>query len=346
MRQKQLEFVYMRGVAIMLIVAGHSIYNSEEGFPAFLENLIRGGTALFVFISGYFFHRVFYSRFEFRRFMSNKIDNVLWPFLLVSAVGLLALVPHWLWVEHHSVQQLPLDVWYTVRNGYVLYPHWYIPFILLIFVLSPLFLAYIRLTASARWFWLLIVSVLALIVQRPIGNVNVLQSALYFSPFYLLGICYSQDDTVLARYKQQIGWLSWGLLLLTLVMQTYVEGHLGNYHKNFWEFNNGFDWQFLQKVALCVLVLQGCEWLAQQGEQLWLTRLADMSFAIFFLHPLFSLAIGDVSYFIHFKLAPGSALTSILYSTLIFGIQLGGSVLVALWIKHKLGERSRSIIGW
>ena len=58
MRKNQLEFTYMRGIAIIFIVLGHSIYNSGEGFPLLLENLLRGGTALFVFISGYFFHRI------------------------------------------------------------------------------------------------------------------------------------------------------------------------------------------------------------------------------------------------------------------------------------------------
>ena len=345
MRPKQLEFVYMRGIAIMLIVAGHSVYNSGQGFPQLLENLIRGGTALFVFISGYFFHRVFYSRFEFRRFMQSKINNVLWPFLIISLIGLLALTPQWLLVEHHSLQQLPTDFWYTVRNGYVLYPHWYIPFILAMFLLSPLFMDYIKLSARWRWGVLLGLSVIAIAVQRPIGNVNVLQSVLYFTPFYLLGMCYSQDDERLAALKLPLRWGAWAVLALALVMQTYVNNHLGNYHKAMFELG-GMDWQFVQKLALCVLVLQGCEWLAQGKERPWLMRLAEMSFAIFFLHPLLSIAIANASHFAHFKLAAGSALTSIGYSCLLFTVQLWGSVLIALGLKQCFGERSKTVMGW
>lgn len=70
----------MRGIAIIFIVLGHSIYNSGEGFPLLLENLLRGGTALFVFISGYFFHRIFYKDFDYSKFMKNKVQNVLYPF--------------------------------------------------------------------------------------------------------------------------------------------------------------------------------------------------------------------------------------------------------------------------
>ncbi|WP_417761202.1 acyltransferase family protein [Shewanella sp.] len=345
MRQKQLEFVYMRGIAIMLIVAGHSIYNSGEGFPLLLENLLRGGTALFVFISGYFFHRVFYKRFEFRSFMQNKINNVLWPFLIISFIGLFALIPQWLLLDKHPLEQVPLDMWYTLRNGYVLYPHWYIPFILVVFLISPLFMEYIKLSAKARWGLLIALSLVAIVVQRPIGNVNVLQSVLYFTPFYMLGICYSQDDTRLASIKVPLQWVSWGVLALTLVMQTYVEGHLGNYHKDFWQYT-GIDWQFIQKMALCVLALQGCEWLAQGKEMPWLTRLADMSFAIFFLHPLLTILIGVVSQQLHFRLAPDSAVTSIAYSVVLFSIQLWGSVLIALWLKRCFGDRSKTVMGW
>lgn len=80
MRKNQLEFTYMRGIAIILIVLGHSVYNSGQGFPLLLENLLRGGTALFVFISGYFFHRIFYKDFDYSKFMKNKVHNVLYPF--------------------------------------------------------------------------------------------------------------------------------------------------------------------------------------------------------------------------------------------------------------------------
>ena len=58
------EFEYMRGLAIILIVLGHSVINTNDGFPLWLENIVRGGTGGFGFISGFFFHHVFAQRVD------------------------------------------------------------------------------------------------------------------------------------------------------------------------------------------------------------------------------------------------------------------------------------------
>jgi len=49
-------FDYFRGVAILFIVAGHSYgpWGINTLPEKILSNLITGGTALFVFISGFF----------------------------------------------------------------------------------------------------------------------------------------------------------------------------------------------------------------------------------------------------------------------------------------------------
>jgi len=67
--------VYFRGIAIVLIVAGHcySISGWHIGTTGdrFLANLISGSTTLFVFISGFLFHHVFYPKFQYGKFMEG-----------------------------------------------------------------------------------------------------------------------------------------------------------------------------------------------------------------------------------------------------------------------------------
>ena len=63
---------YFRGFAILLIVMGHLFeitkvfdYNNPQLNSLFTKicfPLITGGTALFVFISGFLFHHIFYAR--------------------------------------------------------------------------------------------------------------------------------------------------------------------------------------------------------------------------------------------------------------------------------------------
>ncbi|WP_338590413.1 acyltransferase [Shewanella khirikhana] len=349
MRKQQLEFTYMRAIAILWIVAGHSIYNSGQGFPLGLENLLRGGTALFVFISGYFYHRIFYPRMVYKEFMSAKVRNVLVPFLWVSLVGLAMLATQWSLMYDRPLSEVAKGIYYTVRNGYVLYPHWYIPFIMAVFAISPVFSAYIRLSATARWLIFAAMCLVSVYIHRPIGNINVLHSVVYFTPFYLMGILYSAHEDWLRRHALPLLGAALVGTVLSLYMQTYVSGHVGNYHKAALAFG-GVDWQFVQKFSLCVLAVGLCLWMSQQTlserANKALGALAEMSFAIFFIHPLFSIVFGVITGLLRFKLAPGNMWTSLALSLFIFVFLLAGSVLTAKAIKAKLGDRSRSYIGW
>ncbi|QYJ75086.1 MULTISPECIES: acyltransferase family protein [Shewanella] len=349
MRKQQLEFTYMRAIAILWIVAGHSIYNSGAGFPLPLENLVRGGTALFVFISGYFYHRIFHPRMVYKEFMVSKLRNVLLPFLWVSLVGLAMLATQWSLMYDRPLSEVAKGIYYTVRNGYVLYPHWYIPFIMAVFAISPVFSAYIRMSGAARWTLLALSCVIALLIHRPIGNINVLHSVVYFTPFYLMGILYSAHEEWLKERAVPLLWLALLGTLLSLYMQTYVQGHVGNYHKEALSWG-GVDWQFVQKFSLVILAVGLCLWLSQRSlsdrTQKSLNALAEMSFAIFFIHPLFSILFSVITGLLRFKLAPGNMWTSLGLSMGIFVFLLVGSVVTARAIKAKLGDRSRSYIGW
>lgn len=345
MKKNQLEFTYMRGIAIIWIVLGHSIYNTGEGFPLLLENLLRGGTALFVFISGYFFHRIFYKNFNLKTFMQNKVRNVLYPFLIVSLVGLLLLCLRWVLMDGHDLEKVLMGIYYTARNGYVLFPHWYIPFIMLIFLCSPLFIWYIKCSTEMRWVLFVISCVVAIFLHRPIGNINVVHSMVYFMPFYLLGIVYSTDEKAIERYSGIITGLALLGLITTLIVQSYISVHAGNYHKFPFDYG-GIDWQFLQKLCLCLLALdlsiRMCDW----GKFNWLIKIAEMSFAIFFIHPIFSFFFGIITQLLKYKLPPGSAVTSVLFSAGLFLFLMVGSIITANWIKARLGDKSRTYIGW
>ncbi len=343
--QRLAEFDYLRALAIVLIVLGHSVFLSEKGFPLLLENLLRGGTGVFVFISGFFFHRVFYPRFAYRDFMLKKLQQIGVPFVAISLIGLVFLSIGWAF-DGHSPQIILLNCWYTARNGYVLFPHWYIPFILLTFACSPLHLAYIRL----GWRWqlglLLGFTLIALVMHRPDSNINQFQSLVYFSPFYLLGILFS-------LYQPQLRALQKPLLIAavlatcaSLFIQTYVFPHVGNYHKFplVWQ---GLDWQLVQKLGLCLLLLALCRQIQPGALGNHLRQLADLSFPLFFVHPLFSLAVGnlvDLAEQLGWKM-PSDAESALLISAAIFVFQFYGSLILILAIRRRWARASRWIIG-
>lgn len=248
-------------------------------------------------------------------------------------------------MEHQPLEQLLLSIFYTVRNGYILYPHWYIPFIMAVFLLSPVFLWFIRCSQQMRWTLFVLSCVAAILLHRPIGNVNFIHSVVYFMPFYLIGILYSQDEHLVSRYGSILSALAGIFLIVSLVEQSYIVQHVGNYHKAPFEYN-GIDWQFIQKLSLCVLVLNFCNWLSKRSRLPWLIEIAEMSFAIFFIHPLFDMLFNTTATIFRLRFPPGSAITSILFSAAIFLFLMVGSIITARFIKKRLGNRSRLYIGW
>ncbi|WP_054342311.1 acyltransferase family protein [Neptunomonas antarctica] len=345
MKIRLLEFDYLRALAIMLIVLGHSVYNSEKGFPILLENLIRGGTAVFVFISGFFLHAVFSKNFELQSFMLKKLKNVYVPFLVVSLLGLTFKVFGWGGIEGLPGDKIGLNIFHTIKHFYVLYPHWYIPFIMVVFVLSPLFLGFSRLPVWRQLLLLGLFMLLAVFLHRPHGNANVFQSLLYYTPFYMLGIMYSQYRSWFETRQRQILLTAVLLVAGTLVLQTYVWIWVGNYHKSFFGFH-GIDLQFIQKIGLCFILLAICQMLASRSTpNLWLKEVGDLSFAIFFLHPLFTMAMGNIFPQLGWQKVPGGAWLSVMMTLMVFSIHFFGSFYTARLFRSLLPGRSRWLIG-
>jgi len=87
-------FDYFRAIAILFIVAGHSLtgWNIDTLPEKVFANIITGGTSLFVFISGFFFHHIFYKNFEYIIFMKKKIENVLVPYIVLSTLAFFIIV--------------------------------------------------------------------------------------------------------------------------------------------------------------------------------------------------------------------------------------------------------------
>ena len=138
---------YFRGFAILLVVLGHFLYFPESTVTEkLIKAIIKGGTSPFVFISGFLFHHIFYRRgFDYKKFMKNKLKNVLLPYTIVVIPGLI-----------YAVHQHQLDLFIYEKNkilytllyylsGNALTATWYIPFAMLLFIASPIFIKFIEL---------------------------------------------------------------------------------------------------------------------------------------------------------------------------------------------------------
>ena len=79
-----------RGLAILLIIAGHTMQLGEPNSVLHKINceIICGGTTLFIFISGFLFQHLS-ANFEYTKYLQKKWTNVVMPYLLTSILGII-----------------------------------------------------------------------------------------------------------------------------------------------------------------------------------------------------------------------------------------------------------------
>jgi len=344
-------FNYFRGLAILFIVAGHScVYWAMESFyEKVFANLITGGTTFFVFISGFFFHHVFYPKFQYKPFLLKKAKYVLLPYTLLSLSGIACFVfylkcPPYAevfiteqtsnWYQYIS---LSAQYWWT---GSILDAYWYIPFIMIIFALSPVFIKQIQLPIKVQ-VWLFIVLLgISTFVHRPAHNLSPLHSVVYFFPVYMLGIICSIEKVRVFTFlegKRVILGLS---VVLMSAAQILIYNSYGNFHKDTLFSYQGVDMIILQKILMCFFLLSVMQ-KYENKDIPFLKYIASASFAIYFIHPWILYFFDYLSVFERFNFL--SSLPGFLVTAL-FVIII--SLAIAEICKWLFSSKSRFVIGW
>jgi fucose 4-O-acetylase-like acetyltransferase len=345
-------FDYFRGVAILFIVAGHSFgtWSLDTFSGKVLANIIYSGTALFVFISGFFFHHIFHKDFDLKIFMEKKTNNVLIPYLILSTLGFIyfalssesfPFLDRLISTDGSSwTDYIQLYVSYQ-WTGRIMYAYWYIPFIMIIFLISPLFIAYIRLSLAVRLSLMLILLLFsAFFVHRPILNMSPIHSVIYYIPVYLIGInCSINRQEIEPFIKGKMLFLGFIVLALAVIQSIYFDSRGAPSKANIFSYG-GVDINIFQKIALCfffISLLHRYENTTIPGLKL----LASSSFTIYFLH----------TWVLHItnKYHPYGVFSNVPEILVWLGIivfTVATSMLIAYSIKAVLKHNSRYVIGW
>ncbi|RDH83752.1 MAG: hypothetical protein DIZ80_06335 [endosymbiont of Galathealinum brachiosum] len=350
-------FCYFRAIAIVLIVAGHSFqpWSMNNTIPEMMiANIIIGGTSFFVFISGFFFHFVFYQNFNYKRFIVKKSKALLIPYLLLSFIGFffilsfLDLQPHHLIYETNTIFNSLILFSKYLWTGNTLLAYWYIPFIMVIFLISPIFLFYIELSIKQQIIIFIIMLAISMIIHRPSHEIAyrttyflfTIHSVIYFLPIYLLGIIFSLQKVIILKFiKNKAYILGLAVLLLSYIQITYY-GFYYNFTKKVIFSYNGIDILIIQKILLIFFILS----LLQKIDHIeipLLKYLASISFAIFFLHSFVILFIDSFSLIEYIDFLPGIIIFAI---RTVFTIAI--SIGIAILLKRLLEKKSSYIIGW
>ncbi|GGA71219.1 acyltransferase [Neiella marina] len=340
-------FNYFRGIAIIFVVLAHSYIPAgwqpgESVFDRFQFSLMMNGTVFFVFISGFLFHHVFVPRYQYKKFMIKKAKFVLLPYLCLSILPIL----FWLFwtpitAPHESLYSGHPDwqtaIWYFL-TGRQLTAYWYIPMVMVLFLISPLV---VWLTKKNMLLWVgLPLLVVASFIHRPVGNLQAMQSLVYFFPVFLIGGWASaHKDWLYEKLANKEIWLLLIAVALAFIQASFTD-QVGNSHKPAFQWG-GVDYSLYQKVLLCFALMIFLHRF-EDKEWHWLNTLANVSFAIYFIHPWFT------TWWRLYHPTPESWPSSgnLLYTLGVCALLIVLSIAVAKVFKAIFKTRSRYLIGW
>ncbi|MCB9497476.1 MAG: acyltransferase [Fibrobacteria bacterium] len=340
---------HFRGIAVLFIVAGHSLPIAGLPIDTFakqvLANLVLGGTILFMFISGYLFHHRFQGGFRYGQFLLSKFKNVVSPYLILSIVPIGWAILHadpmsggmFLPKGEGFYQEYLRPVLLYLATGRVLITYWFIPFSVLVYLMAPLHRKFLTQSGKVQAGWIVLASVLALYVQRPLENIDPLQSLAYFMPSYLIGMVASQQrEWILGKFRGREFWILLPVVGLA-ILEAWQRNGYGNYHKPAFDFGL-IDLMFFQKTALCFFFMVFLDRFESVHSRV-VGFFAETSFALFFIHPyvLWICEIHGVRY--------ADAHASLVYP-LVVGAIIGASMVPILLVKFAMGKRSRYVVGW
>jgi len=326
---------YLRGFAIFCIMSVHIWWvpaESVEPHSIYLklisvarELLFHDSTIFFIFISGFLFEYLS-SKYSISEYYKSKFKNVFIPYIVLSTIIL-------------TYQLLVNDSDFMLNNffsiilmGEAQFQYWYIPFICVVFIISPLLLKIPKEKLRALVPLLILMSLLG----TRTGITISLGQYLYFLPIYILGIiCSANYDRFIIAIEKRLM-----LIFISIIISTCLIIFAKIFDFKFLFINFYESFHYLQKMFILLFLIIFFKRIEHLNIKI-LDLLAKYSFALFFIHTLINSLIVEKFYnqfaTSTFLLIP----LSLFYTLMIISITL----LLCMLMKKLLGKNSRYIIG-
>ena len=283
-----------RGLAILLIIIGHTMQFGDT--KDIINNLncemICGGTALFIFISGFLFQHLSY-KFEYKNYLTKKWTNVVMPYLFCSITGIffclycpLAYKNSFMGLNPYL--QIPLHI--TIGRVHNV-PTWFIPMIIIFFLFSWIFL---KLEKKGILYKLLpLLFLITVFLPRGIAEYEstlgldyltkywvyvkyILVNFLHFISLYVFGMYCSKNKDIIDRFYQK-KYLLWVLMLASSILDVYLQ-------QKYQYSNYTVSKTFLTMLVLAYLKHYDDFILSHKKTNKTLDFIAKYSFGLFFVH--------------------------------------------------------------
>lgn len=283
-----------RGLAILLIIMGHTM---QFGDPSTLSNIINcemicGGTALFIFISGFLFQHLAY-KFEYKNYLSKKWTNVVMPYLITAIPGILFCIfcPIAYKNAFYGLSlYIQIPALLTIGRVHNI-PTWFIPMIIIFFIFSALFLFLEKKNILYKLLPLLLL--LTLFLPRGVAEYEstlglsyaakyivyvkyILCNFVHFLSLYVFGMYCSANKPIMDKFYDKRFWI-WAAMLITAGLDIWAmyKFQYSNYT--------------VSKIFLTMLVLAYLKHydefiLSHKKTNKTLDFIAKYSFGLFFVH--------------------------------------------------------------
>lgn len=284
-RQYQYAMDSFRALAILFVLASHADHVLDVGRVGYYFNFFfANATAWFVFIAGYFFYLIESKRFDYGKFLLKKAKFLLVPYLVLSAIAMSIGIGMFNQNESLGLDMPSYIVWALIVGGNIIGPLWFMPMIMLVFLLSPVFYR----VSQGRWLLpvMLISLLLSCFTFRPYDNSNPMLAMMHFMGFFWLGIWVARYHEPLQAWVQH-GMRFWLLMLLGLsvfVMSASAELNGEALMKmGFWDNLGTANFYQIGKLGLLVVIFLGLYRFANFQIGVF-SYIASISFGLFFLH--------------------------------------------------------------
>lgn len=277
-----------RGLAILLIIIGHTMQLGTGLFHKIDCEIVCGGTALFIFISGFLFQHLSY-KFEYKNYLSKKWTNVILPYVFTAIPGIFfCLYCPTLYKNPfdgmNAFAQVPLLLSIgRVHNV----PTWFIPMIVLFFLCSWILLK----LESKNILYKFLPFLFLITICFPRGSLEyemltnlsysekylayvqyIFTGFIHFFSMYVFGMYCSKYKEIIDKfYNKRI--LLWVLMIITAGLDVYLD--FGNYT---------ISKAFLTMLLLGYLKHYDGFILAHTKLNNTLDFIAKYSFGLFFIH--------------------------------------------------------------
>jgi|GEM_PF-5499166 len=324
---------YMRAISIFFIVLWHTIESAkipwESGYHKIATIFFSDGTASFVIISGFFFG-LFRYRYNIKNYFKGKIKNIIIPYLFITLISTFIFDGDLSFTSSHMLDALikPIN-----------YPLWFIPFIVTMFLLTPLMIKINNKNLTI----MTAPSILIIIITNRgdfsasnldffIGNI------IHYTPCFIIGIWYSSNFQSVNTYVKNNHKLLFVLFLSLTIMIVAAEFNYFKYLKR-----SIYSFYKLPLTLAIIVFFESIK--TKKIISITLDHIGNISFPIFFIHAIFLKLIFDTK-MINDHLMSAQNNYKFIFSIIISIIIIFLCSVIASIAKRLLKEKSKFIIGY